>query len=71
LDVLNLLVDQGNTIVVIEHHLDVIKVADHVVDLGPGGGDAGGEVVAEGTPEHVAEHAESRTGAFLRNLLLH
>ena len=71
LDVLNLLVDQGNTVIVIEHHLDVIKSADHVVDLGPGGGDAGGEVVVQGTPEKVARHEKSETGAFLRGLLLH
>ena len=69
LDVLNLLVDQGNTVVVIEHHLDVIKAADHIVDLGPGGGDAGGEIVAEGTPEEVAARQGSATGAFLRRRL--
>ncbi len=71
LDVLNLLVDQGNTVVVIEHHLDVIKTADYVIDLGPGGGDAGGEVIVQGTPEQIAEHAQSQTGTFLRSLLLH
>ena len=71
LDVLNLLMDQGNTVVVIEHHLDVIKTADHVLDLGPGGGDAGGRIVAQGTPEEVAAHAGSETGAFLRRLLVH
>ena len=71
LDVLQLLVGVGNTVVVIEHHLDVIKTADHVLDLGPGGGDAGGRIVARGTPEEVAEHAESATGAFLRPLLGH
>ena len=70
LDVLNLLVDQGNTVVVIEHHLDVIKVADHVIDLGPGGGEAGGEVLVQGTPEAVAKHGASHTGAFLRPLLV-
>ena len=69
LDVLNLLVGQGNTVVVIEHHLDVIKTADHVLDLGPGGGDAGGRIVARGTPEEVAAHPGSETGAFLRGLL--
>ena len=69
LDVLNLLVGQGNTVVVIEHHLDVIKTADHVLDLGPGGGDAGGRIVAQGTPEEVAAHPGSETGAFLRGLL--
>ena len=71
LDVLDLLVRQGNTVVVIEHHLDVIKTADHVVDLGPGGGDAGGRIVVQGTPEEVASHAGSETGAFLRGLLVH
>ena len=69
LDVLNKLVDQGNTVVVIEHHLDVIKAADHIVDLGPGGGDAGGEIVAEGTPEEVARREGSDTGAFLQRIL--
>ena len=71
LDVLNLLVGQGNTVVVIEHHLDVIKTADYVLDLGPGGGEAGGRIVVQGTPEEVAAHAESETGAFLRPLLEH
>ena len=69
LDVLNQLVEQGNTVVVIEHHLDVIKTADHIVDLGPEGGDAGGAIVAEGTPEEVADVSESYTGSFLRNVL--
>ena len=69
LDVLNKLIDQGNTVVVIEHHLDVIKAADHIVDLGPGGGDAGGEIVAEGTPEEVAQRDDSDTGVFLRRIL--
>ena len=71
LDVLNLLVGQGNTVVVIEHHLDVIKTADHILDLGPGGGDAGGRIVAQGTPEDVASQAGSETGVFLRRLLVH
>ena len=70
LDVLNLLVDQGNTVVVIEHHLDVIKAADYIVDLGPGGGADGGMVVAAGTPEAVVEQAGSLTGACLRQALL-
>ena len=69
LEVLDKLVDQGNSVVVIEHQLDVIKAADHVIDLGPGGGDEGGRIVAEGTPEEVARHADSATGAFLRPLL--
>ncbi|PWT85031.1 MAG: excinuclease ABC subunit UvrA [Blastocatellia bacterium] len=65
LDVLDKLVDQGNTIVVIEHNLDVVKAADHVIDLGPEGGAAGGRVIAEGTPEDVANHESSATGRFL------
>ena len=69
LGVLNRLVDAGNTVLVVEHHLDVIKTADWVIDLGPEGGAAGGEVVAEGTPEHVAQTDGSYTGKFLRDLL--
>ncbi len=69
LAVLHALVDRGNTVIVIEHNLDVVKTADRVVDLGPEGGARGGEVVAEGTPEEVAVHPVSATGAFLRPLL--
>jgi excinuclease ABC subunit A len=69
LGVLHRLVDAGNTVVVIEHNLDVIKTADHLIDLGPEGGAGGGSVVAEGTPEHVATVARSYTGQFLRPLL--
>ena len=69
LDVLQKLVDQGNTVVVIEHHLDVIKSADRVIDLGPGGGDGGGRVVAAGTPEEVAAEPASATGRCLAELL--
>jgi excinuclease ABC subunit A len=69
LDVLQRLVDAGNTVLVIEHNLDVIKQADWVLDLGPEGGDAGGEVVAQGTPEEVAETEGSHTGQFLRRVL--
>jgi excinuclease ABC subunit A len=69
LDVLQRLVDAGNTVLVIEHNLDVIKQADWIVDLGPEGGEAGGEVIATGTPEHVAEVEESYTGQFLRQVL--
>jgi excinuclease ABC subunit A len=69
LDVLNKLVDQGNTIVVIEHNLDVIKSADHLIDLGPEGGDAGGRIVAEGTPEELALNEQSATGRFLAAIL--
>ncbi len=66
LDVLNKLVERGNTILVIEHNMDVIKVADHIVDLGPEGGERGGEIVAEGSPEEVAQCERSHTGRFLR-----
>ncbi|HWP35544.1 MAG TPA: excinuclease ABC subunit UvrA, partial [Thermodesulfobacteriota bacterium] len=69
LDVLHRLVDAGNTVVVIEHNLDVIKTADWIIDLGPEGGDAGGEVVAAGPPEAVAENPRSYTGQFLRRVL--
>jgi excinuclease ABC subunit A len=69
LAVLNRLVDAGNTVLVVEHHLDVIKTADWIVDLGPEAGDAGGEIVAEGTPEQIAQAAGSYTGKFLRDLL--
>jgi excinuclease ABC subunit A len=69
LDVLGRLVDAGNTVVVIEHHLDVVKCADYVVDLGPGGGDAGGKVVAEGTPEALAKARGSVTGPYLAKVL--
>jgi excinuclease ABC subunit A len=68
--VLHRLVDSGNTVIVIEHNLDVIKCADWIVDLGPGGGDAGGEVIAEGTPEDVARVKASYTGQFLAPLVL-
>ena len=61
--------DQGNTVVVIEHHLDVIKSADHVIDLGPEGGEGGGEIVAEGTPEKVAQVESSWTGRYLGPIL--
>jgi excinuclease ABC subunit A len=67
--VLNDLVGKGNTVVVIEHNLDVIKSADHIIDLGPEGGDDGGRVVAFGTPREIAKIAESKTGAFLRRVL--
>ncbi len=69
LEVLQRLVDAGNTVLVIEHNLDVVKQADWVVDLGPEGGDAGGEVIAAGTPEDVAEIEDSYTGQFLREIL--
>jgi len=69
LDVLNKLVDQANTVVIIEHNLDVIKSADYVIDLGPEGGEGGGRVVATGTPEDVARSRESFTGQFLADIL--
>ncbi len=69
LGVLQRLVDTGNTVLVIEHHLDVIKQADHIIDLGPQGGDRGGEIVAEGTPEEVARVKASLTGRYLRDVL--
>ena len=67
--ILNRLVENGNTVVVIEHNLDVIKCADHIIDLGPEGGDKGGKVVAEGTPEKVAQTAKSYTGKYLKKYL--
>lgn len=69
LEVLHRLVDRGNTVLVIEHNLDVIKTADWIVDLGPEGGNRGGNIVAAGTPEAVAKIAASHTGAFLKPLL--
>ena len=69
LDVLHRLVDKGNTVVVIEHNLEVIKTADWVIDLGPEGGEAGGQVVAAGTPEAIAQTRGSHTGRFLRTIL--
>ncbi len=69
LEVLNRFVDAGNTVVVIEHNLDVIKTADWIIDLGPEGGDGGGRVIAEGTPEQVAQMEQSYTGQFLRRVL--
>ncbi|HEY3229633.1 MAG TPA: ATP-binding cassette domain-containing protein, partial [Roseiflexaceae bacterium] len=70
LQVLHRLVDAGNTVIVIEHNLDVIKTADWIIDMGPEGGDGGGLIVAEGTPEQVAQVAESFTGQFLRGIVL-
>ncbi|MDI3508753.1 MAG: excinuclease subunit, partial [Clostridiales bacterium] len=69
IDMLQRLVDAGNTVVVIEHNMDVIKSADYIIDLGPEGGDRGGEIVAQGTPEEVAENPRSYTGQFLKDLL--
>ena len=67
--ILQRLADAGNTVLVIEHNLDVIKVADHIIDMGPEGGDAGGTVIAQGTPEEVAKVERSYTGRFLREKL--
>ena len=69
LDILHRLRKHGNTIIVIEHNLDVIKTADWIVDLGPEGGDGGGEIIATGTPEQLAEHPDSHTGQFLKQIL--
>jgi excinuclease ABC subunit A len=65
LDVLNKLVDRGNSVLVIEHNLDVIKVADHIIDLGPEGGDGGGEILFEGTPEQMVGNKRSHTARFV------
>ena len=67
--ILQRLVDAGNTVVVIEHNLDVIKVADNIIDLGPEGGDKGGQIIAQGTPEEVAKVKDSKTGIYLKKIL--
>ena len=69
--VLNRLVDNGNTVYIIEHNLDVIKSCDYLIDLGPEGGAAGGELLAQGTPEEVAQNDASYTGMFLKKILNH
>jgi excinuclease ABC subunit A len=69
LEVLHELVDQGNSVIVIEHNLDVVKTADHIIDIGPEGGDGGGQIVAKGTPEEVASILESHTGRYLKEML--
>ena len=69
LSVLHTLRDHGNTVVVIEHNLDVIKTADWVIDLGPEGGDGGGRIIAEGAPEDIADNPESFTGRYLKPVL--
>jgi len=69
LEVLHRLIDAGNSVIVIEHHLDVIKSADHVIDLGPQGGVAGGRVMATGTPEELAQNPKSITGPYLKEAL--
>src|SRR5690606_17818241 len=69
LDVLNKLVERGNTVLVIEHNMDVIKVADHIIDIGPEGGDGGGRILFEGTPEDLVNNEESHTARFLKTEL--
>ena len=69
-DILQRLVDTGNTIIVIEHNLDLIKTCDHIIDLGPEGGTRGGTIVAKGTPEEVAKVPESYTGKYLNKILV-
>ena len=69
LKILQRIVDNGDTVIVIEHNLDVIKVADYIVDLGPDGGDGGGTIVAQGTPEQVSKVKESYTGQYLKKKL--
>ena len=68
-EILQRLVDNGNTVVVIEHNLDVIKCADYIIDMGPEGGDGGGQVVAKGTPEEVAKNPASYTGQYIKKVL--
>ena len=70
LKVLQRLVDHGDTVLVIEHNLDVIKVSDYIIDLGPDGGDAGGKIIATGTPEEVADNPASYTGQYLKKVLI-
>ena len=69
LDVLNRLVDKGNTVLIIEHNMDVIKVADHIIDLGPEGGDKGGEIICSGAPEKIISFDKSYTAKFLKKEL--
>ncbi|EKD32826.1 MAG: hypothetical protein ACD_76C00140G0003 [uncultured bacterium] len=69
LEVLHTLVNRGNSVVIIEHNLDIIKTADWVIDLGPEGGDKGGEIVAVGTPEDIARKSKSFTGQYLKKVL--
>ena len=69
LEVLQRIVENGDTVLVIEHNLDVIKCADYIIDIGPEGGDDGGSIIATGTPEQVAEVAESFTGQYLKKVL--
>lgn len=68
-DILHKLAEGGNTVIVIEHNLDVIKTADYIIDMGPEGGDGGGTVIAEGTPEQVAKNKQSYTGVYVKKML--
>ena len=70
IEVLNKLVVRGNSVVIIEHNLDLIKVADYIIDLGPEGGEGGGKLVAKGTPEEVANNEKSHTGKYLKKVLV-
>jgi len=70
MDVIQRLVDKGNSVLVIEHNLDVIRCSDWIIDLGPEGGDKGGEIVVCGTPENVAAHPKSHTGKYLKHVLV-
>jgi len=69
IEILQQLVNQGNTVMVIEHNLDLIKCADYVLDIGPEGGEGGGNLIAKGTPEEVAENSKSHTGHYLKKML--
>ncbi len=69
LEVLHKLVDQGNTVIIIEHNLDVIKTADYIIDIGPDGGDKGGQIIAQGTPEDICKIKASHTGHYLKSML--
>ena len=69
LNILHTLVDEGNTVIVIEHNLDVIKTADHIIDLGPKGGEKGGKIIFEGTPENIVKNKKSYTGLYLKKTL--
>ena len=69
MDVINKLVEKGNTVLIIEHNMDVIKLADYIIDIGPEGGKAGGEVVAKGTPEEISKNKKSYTAQFLKKEL--
>jgi excinuclease ABC subunit A len=70
LDVLNKLVDKGNTVIVVEHNMDVIKMADWIIDLGPGGGEYGGKIISEGKPEEIIKNKNSLTGLYLKEELV-